>query len=328
MYNFIFTKKPKIFGGDIMKKRIVTGILMALILLPLIFVEGLLPIFELFAIVFVIIASCEMLNMFEREHHMPFAIKIIVIFSTLLLYFAVISNNPLCCQTYLVRILNYFNFELNIIICIGVIFILNLSCLVLVSDFTAMDIGRCFLSIIYVAIGFASLATLRFVGMRFIIYLMLVSLGTDIFALVWGLTLGKHKLAPNISPKKTWEGAIGGAATMIVIGITFVLAYNYISSFLPGVETKNFFDGVFETSNFSTFELGVFTFFMTLSMSVCGQIGDLVASKLKRGYDIKDFSNIFPGHGGMLDRFDSSIYAAVVFLIFIVIAMNYVPVIA
>ena len=312
-----------------MKKRIITAILMAVILLPMVFIESMLPVFEFFAIVFVIIASCEMLNMFEKNHHMPLAIKIVVIFSTLLLYFAVISNNPLCTNTYLVKVLNYLDFELNLFICIGVIFVLNLSCLVLVPSFSANDIGRCFLSIIYVAIGFAALATLRFLGIRYIVFLLLIALGTDIFALVWGLTLGKggkHKLAPEISPKKTWEGAIGGTATMVVIGLVFIFTYNHISYIMPGVETKNFFDGVLDTTNFPPFLLGVFSFFMTLCMSICGQIGDLVASKLKRGFGIKDFSNIFPGHGGMLDRFDSSIYAAVAFLIFIVIAMNYVPV--
>jgi phosphatidate cytidylyltransferase len=314
-----------------MKKRIITSIILLAILFPLVFVENLLPVFELFAIIFVIIASCEMLNMFEKEHHMPLPIKIIVIFSTLLLYFAIISNNPLCSNTYLVYVLDYLGFKLNIIICLGVIFILNLSCLVIIPSFSAQDIGRSFLSIIYVAIGFAALATLRFLGMRFIVYLLLIALGTDIFALVWGLTLGKHgkhKLAPNISPKKSWEGAIGGTATMLVIGLVFVFTYNNISAIMPGVEAKNFFDGILDTSNFPPFLLGIFTFFMTLCMSICGQIGDLVASKLKRGYEIKDFSNIFPGHGGMLDRFDSSIYAAVVFLIFLVIAMNYVPVAA
>ena len=298
---------------------------MALILLPLVFVDALLPILELFAVMFVIIASIEMINMYEKAHHTPVGVKIIVVLSTLMLYLSLISSSPFCSNTQLVQLLNKINFKIDLILTLGLIFILNLSCLVFVPDFDAADIGRCFLAIVYVAVGFGAFVTLRFVGIRFIVYLILVVMGTDVFALVFGVSLGKHKMAPLISPKKSWEGAIGGSATALILGVAFILLYQVISKIVPGVESKNFFDGILNLEAFEPVAFIFFIIFLTLSMSISGQIGDLVASKLKRSFDIKDYSNLFPGHGGVLDRFDSIIFSSVIFVFFLTMAYNLLP---
>lgn len=119
---------------------------------------------------------------------------------------------------------------------------------------------------------------------------------TDTFALFTGMLFGKHKLAPSISPKKTVEGAVGGSffGVLTFVGIAF-LAEHYI-----GVNV-----------NIPVFALA------GLLTSVIGQFGDLYMSLIKRHCDLKDFGNLMPGHGGVLDRFDSLIFAAPAFMIFV-----------
>lgn len=112
---------------------------------------------------------------------------------------------------------------------------------------------------------------------------------TDVFAFFVGLKFGKHKLIERISPKKTIEGAIGG------------WLFGFIFSFLWAYYFKFF---GFES-----------TFFLiaSLLLPIISQIGDLVFSMIKRKYGIKDFSDLIPGHGGILDRFDSNIFSIIFF---------------
>jgi len=106
---------------------------------------------------------------------------------------------------------------------------------------------------------------------------------TDSFAYFTGRAFGKHKLAPTISPKKTWEGAIGGTAFALLLLVPYAVK-------LLGMPAVPAFVCVF---------IG----------SVLGQIGDLLESKLKRWGGVKDSGNFFPGHGGVLDRLDSLMLA-------------------
>ena len=127
---------------------------------------------------------------------------------------------------------------------------------------------------------------------------------TDTFALFTGMLIGKHKLAPSVSPKKTVEGAIGGA----VFGVLTFVAAGIISEKVVGVDV-----------NLPLFAVA------GLITSVIGQFGDLFMSVIKRHCDLKDFGNLMPGHGGILDRFDSLIFAAPTFLLF-VYGMDYIGV--
>lgn len=111
---------------------------------------------------------------------------------------------------------------------------------------------------------------------------------TDIFAYVFGKTLGKHKLCPQISPKKTWEGSIGGTLSSIIILVALAFLI------------KKFVDVDFNY---------VLIVVYTLLISVFSQFGDLSMSVVKRICGIKDYGKIFPGHGGVLDRFDSQLIA-------------------
>lgn len=119
---------------------------------------------------------------------------------------------------------------------------------------------------------------------------------TDTFAFFSGVFLGKNKLIPSISPKKTVEGAIGG---IIGCGMAFLL-YGYI------------------IHRVSTYEVQyIYLLLLGLICAVVSELGDLAASSIKRQYNIKDFGNIMPGHGGVLDRFDSIIFVAPVVYYFV-----------
>ncbi len=125
-------------------------------------------------------------------------------------------------------------------------------------------------------------------GKIFVWYIILAAWGTDTVAYIVGKTLGKHKFS-KISPNKTIEGCIGGTIGAIVI----ILIYTYICN--------------------TYFNLNISYIYITLIsavLSIIGQIGDFAASSIKRYVEIKDFSNLIPGHGGMLDRIDSIIFIA------------------
>ncbi len=142
-------------------------------------------------------------------------------------------------------------------------------------------------SLLYVILGFSSIALIKnvvFIGLIFII-----AFSTDSFAYLVGISVGKHKLIPDVSPKKSIEGSIGGIIASIII-TSLYLSYFGIS-LLP-------IDIVLGTV-----------------VSIIAQCGDLVASRIKRDTGIKDFGNLIPGHGGILDRFDSVILVAPVVLI-------------
>ena len=119
-------------------------------------------------------------------------------------------------------------------------------------------------------------------------YAIIAAWGTDIFAYFIGKHFGKHKFS-KISPKKSIEGCIAGT----IGGIILMLAYTYIANTFWGME-------------YSYIAIGI----IGLILSLIGQVGDFAASSIKRYVDIKDYSNLIPGHGGMLDRIDSLIFLA------------------
>ena len=116
------------------------------------------------------------------------------------------------------------------------------------------------------------------------------SIASDIFALVFGLLFGKHKLLPSVSPKKTWEGAVGGFVMSIVTMTVFGLII-----------------GAYRDDS-----LWIWHYIVLGAIgSVTTQLGDLVASAIKRYCGVKDFGKFFPGHGGVLDRLDGILFNAV-----------------
>lgn len=155
---------------------------------------------------------------------------------------------------------------------------------------TFKDIAYTFFGMAYV-IGFiVFIALLRGLdnGRILIWYAIIAAWGTDTFAYLIGKKFGKHKLS-KISPKKSIEGAIAGTVGATILAILYTIVINYL------------FDMTY---------LYLFVAISTIILSVIGQIGDFAASSIKRYVDVKDYSNLIPGHGGMLDRIDSLMFLA------------------
>ena len=119
-------------------------------------------------------------------------------------------------------------------------------------------------------------------------YVIFAAWGTDIFAYFTGKAIGKHKFS-KISPKKSIEGCIGGTIGAVVA----IVIYTYVINTYLGMNVSY-----------------IYIIGCSIILSLVGQIGDFAASSIKRFVDIKDYSNLIPGHGGMLDRIDSLIFLA------------------
>ena len=159
--------------------------------------------------------------------------------------------------------------------------------------YKSQDAMLVFTGIFYVAVMLSYIYKVRVAGDgKYIVWLVFVSSwGNDAFAYFTGVLFGKHKMAPKLSPKKSVEGAVGGVTGATLLGIIYGFI---ISGRMSGI-----------------FVHPVWTFaiasFIGALLSI---IGDLAASAIKRNYDIKDYGKLIPGHGGIMDRFDSVIFTA------------------
>ena len=161
---------------------------------------------------------------------------------------------------------------------------------------------------VYVALPMGMLVQLRqqWAGAFYLLYLLLVVWAGDIFAYFVGKSMGRHLMAPRISPKKTWEGAAASLAASVGVGW---LLFHYalpISSALLQVGLISRRDGLFGLEQPSMGPV----ILLTIVLNVAAQLGDLVESLIKRGAGVKDSGAILPGHGGMLDRIDALLFAA------------------
>jgi phosphatidate cytidylyltransferase len=120
-----------------------------------------------------------------------------------------------------------------------------------------------------------------------VIFLLFMTQLGDVSQYVWGKTFGRHKIIPRVSPNKTWEGFVGGVATITLVS-------GWVAPLLTPL----------------SFEYGLLA---GLIISVAGFVGDVVISSVKRDLNIKDSGNLIPGHGGILDRFDSLFFTAPLF---------------
>lgn len=168
--------------------------------------------------------------------------------------------------------------------------ILFISVIVTSMKIKPRDIFAVFFGMCYV-IGFIAFLPMLYGsenGKILIWYILIAAWGTDTFAYAVGRRIGKHKLTP-ISPKKSVEGSIGGTIGAVVITLIYtVIVQKYINL------------------NISYLWIAV----ISAILSILSQIGDLSASAIKREMDVKDYGNLIPGHGGMLDRIDSIIFIA------------------
>lgn len=150
------------------------------------------------------------------------------------------------------------------------------------------ELSEAFSSASYVIFSFTSISFIRYVdtkvGIWNLVIILVSAWGSDVFAYFTGRFFGKHKLIPEVSPKKTIEGSIGG----IVCATGLAVLYGFIVSKATDL-----------VPNYIVLAICGFV------LSAVSQVGDLIASLIKREHGVKDYGNIFPGHGGVMDRFDS-----------------------
>lgn len=183
---------------------------------------------------------------------------------------------------------------LSTVITLGVpilLFLLFLSVIITDMRITFKDMAFSFVGILYVVgfLGFLPLlygVTGKISGKMLIWFVLIAAWGTDVFAYLVGKNLGKHKFS-KVSPNKTIEGCIGGMFGAVL----FSLICAYVMNAYFGTEIAYLTIGI-----------------LSAILSLIGQVGDFSASVVKRYFDVKDFSELFPGHGGMLDRIDSVMF--------------------
>ena len=153
------------------------------------------------------------------------------------------------------------------------------------KDMSYTLLGICYIPVF---ISFLTLIDAMQNGKILIGYILIAAWGTDVFAYLIGKKFGKHKFS-KVSPKKSIEGCIAGIVGAVIIALIYTYAINSIKGF-----------------EYSYIYITIFT----IILSIIGQIGDFAASSIKRYVDVKDYSNLIPGHGGMLDRIDSLMFLA------------------
>ncbi|MBO4288728.1 MAG: phosphatidate cytidylyltransferase [Lachnospiraceae bacterium] len=185
-----------------------------------------------------------------------------------------------------------------IMLCLSVLFAVYVLTF---PKFNDRQMVYAFFGLIYVAVALSYIYKTRIMddGAYLVWLIFLCSWGSDLSAYSFGMLFGKHKLTPVLSPKKSVEGAVGGVVGAAILGTVYALIFKE------------------HLTEFSNPVLSVAI--LCAVGSVIAQIGDLAASAIKRNHDIKDYGTLIPGHGGILDRFDSVIFTAPIVYYLIVV---------
>lgn len=263
-----------------MKTRVISAILIVAIFVPFLIVGGL-P-FAVFMCALGVCGLYELLKVRESKKEFPFVLKIFAYLLTI--GFCLYDINSIDFQ---------YSFDYRVM---AFLIFLFLSPMVFINDTKRYNLNDALFligSVLFIGLSFNLLIIIRNFDITYIIYLLLITTLTDTFALITGKLVGKHKLCPKISPNKTIEGLVGGV-------------------FMGTFAAAAFYNTVISSSVSLVLVIGI-----TLLLCLVGQLGDLVFSSIKRYYDVKDFSKLIPGHGGILDRFDSLIFVTLAFIIII-----------
>ena len=261
-------------------KRVISAIIMILVFVPLLITGG--KPFTVLLSLLAILGLYELLHMRETKKKFPFLMKV---FAYILVLFFSLNNFTSIDFTY--------NIDYRVMSFIIFVFLLPMVFINNSKKYNINDALFLIGSTLFIGLSFNLLIITRNYDILYIVYLLIITILTDTFALFTGKLIGKHKMAPIISPNKTYEGFIGGMIAGVVTAVVFY--HVAINSSLP---------------------LSILILITTI-LSVVGQLGDLVFSAIKRYYGEKDFSNLIPGHGGILDRFDSLIFVVLASILFL-----------
>lgn len=290
------------------KVRVFTAIGMVIVLVPFILLGGYFMYGLCAALAF--IGTYELVKMHNKKNNLPKALDIVIpILSCGMVVVSMFADLKLSIDGY-----KFILFGLLLIVIVLLITSLIYSEIKVTDSFYYIG------AILYGGLSFAVVAAIRNIdlfpvhhlsigkidlnlsGLFIFIYIYFTTIFTDIGAYSIGCRIGKHKLIPSISPNKSVEGAIGGSICGTIVGtVCLILAEEFVGFNLFGID-----------------KLGlriIVVLIVSLMLTVISQLGDLIASKLKREYGIKDYGNLFPGHGGVMDRFDSVILTCSVFFV-------------
>lgn len=265
-----------------MKNRILSSILLLIVFVPFIIKGGVL--FAGLILLVGILAFKELFDLKLKERKLSLLLEIL---AYLAVGFLILNN--------------YQSRELTIVLDYRILTFMLFSFLiplVIIGDnkkYNLQDALYLLGSVLFIGLSFNLLILIRNYSVNHFVYLIIIGCFTDSFALFIGKLLGKNKLAESVSPNKTVEGFIGGTLMGTFAGIMY-----YLTVINNNIE----FSHILIT---------------TLTLSIIGQFGDLVFSQIKRYYQKKDFSNLIPGHGGILDLFDSIVFIAVTAILFLTI---------
>lgn len=252
-----------------MKTRIITGVVAAALFIPFV-VYGGIP-WTILVYALAAVAMYELLKMKDISiFSAPGLLGTLALFALLL---------PTAWAQQVANFIGYEKLELAFIFVV----LLLVYSVVVKNKFTFDDVAFVVMSAIYVGLGFFYFIETRNEGLVYIIFALVVVWTTDSGAYFTGRKLGKRKLWPEISPNKTVEGFVGGIVIAVVFAAIMQLIYPFASSWMM-------------------------LLIVTVICSIFGQMGDLVESAIKRHYGVKDSGTILPGHGGILDRFDSLLF--------------------
>ena len=261
-----------------MKQRVISAVVAAVIIIPLLILGGVPLSIAIGALA--AIGLWELLRLRDKKNPYPIVIKVLAFVCLELLVFSIptanFNNNGVG--------LKYLPIALSTLaLLIPAVFYKK-------ENYSTKDAFSVLGKVLVLGVFFGALVGIantpimveakKIAGQWLLLYLFLVAACTDTFAMIIGCLIGKHKLIPAVSPKKSVEGSIAGSLMGTAIASLYYI--NIIGDYKV-----------------------IYVIIMTLVLTVLGQIGDLFYSKIKRENDIKDFSNIMPGHGGILDRLDS-----------------------
>jgi len=259
--------------------RVISSIIGLIIFIPVTLIGG--TLFNLFILILSLLALNELLDVKEKNKQLPLFLKLL----SLLAFTYIVIN--LSETNKFIYLLDYRSITLILFLFLIPIIIYHDNKVYNINDAMFL-IG----SVFFLGISFNLFIMLREHSYMHIFYLFTITSITDTYAYISGKLIGEHKLLQSIFPKKTWEGLIIGTIFGVLIGSVFY----YIA-----IDSK-----------ISIYLLVL----LTTLLSLIGQLGDLVFSSIKRLYHKKDFSNLMPGHGGVLDRLDSLIFVALGYVLF------------
>ena len=251
-----------------MKQRIITGAAIGLLMVAIFLLSGTI-VYPIIMTLLCAIGTWEMLGCIRQRENRLLSVPAMI---------AAVASPVISC---------FYGYGSVLVVVMLYIAVLLAESVFFDEKVKVVNVSEVFMTTLYVILCFTALLGLRYIdgGEEYIYLLVFIAAWvTDTFAYFTGFLFGRHKLIPKISPKKTVEGAIGG----VIFCVIAFIVYGVIVEKAAGVQMN-------------LLVLALVGFFMSL----VSMVGDFIASSIKRTYGIKDYSNLFPGHGGVLDRFDS-----------------------